>query len=197
MNFTCRLVCPWFCSKLNGKRPYPAVTLFLPEALETSCEGSHALPACSVPVACAPPWVKAGSARRSNPTQRVIASTGCRNEAPASILRSLALIVRMLSTRVFGGREENQNREILDDTVKSVLHVGCHIDDRTRLDRLVLVSHSNVSASADHIIDFILRMRLLWISSIGRQAIKADAERRDAQKLQVEAVGSLALFDHV
>src|SRR5690606_35460603 len=67
-------------------------------------------------------------------------------------------------------------------------------DHTSRADRTIFVTHVDHPSSADHVIHFILGMRLLWVDAARRQMIYTDAQTRYADELMIKFAGVCLLL---
>jgi hypothetical protein len=91
-----------------------------------------------------------------------------------------------LAARVFGGRKENEDSEILSDRVEAVVQESWHKDERARFYREMFVAELDVGAALCDIVDFIFGMRLLRVCSACGELIESSAYSGDAQELVIE-----------
>src|SRR2546422_10998010 len=107
---------------------------------------------------------------------------------PAAGLRSMPRQPRgstdsSARARPLRGREEHQDRQILQDIVEPVFGAGGDEHDAPWTDLATLSSHPNSRAAANEVIDLILRLHRLLVLDAPAEFVLAATHRYDPQQL--------------
>lgn len=93
----------------------------------------------------------------------------------------------------FSRGKENQNFQIFTNGMKTMLNIGGDKDNGAGFNGPVFLANTNKALSFYNIVDFILIMRLLGVSSTCRQSIQANTQRRNTEEFQIGFTGTLLL----
>src|SRR2546426_10017241 len=121
---------------------------------------------------------------------------------PAAKLRSMPRQPRgstdsSARARPLRGREEHQDRQILQDIVEPVFGAGGDEHDAPWTDLAILSPHPNSRATADDVVHLILGVDRLLVFAAPGEFVQAATHRCDPQELEVCLASSPARLEEI